>query len=751
MSYQDDTPVTDDVIADEAIRAPKLLMDASSGLLEDSTREPGLILTKEQLVNIKKYEMAGLALPTEIGAVITHLNYDVGDGAGKGLEPKDFQQTYTLIRNHALTWNPLRQDMMDVGSKLQVFAGLIKNNGASIEEIYDNVKALKKLSEYNIEEFEDIRKLQDELRDRLPEFALDQSDKITISQFSYYLGNILKGVDDQKNDADNIKKRLGIFATYLAENVLPAIKSKVKAIDNSDLPQTVKTLSETIAKKAEEIDTLDADYKKTVKLALEAASTLNIVGIATSIYNGVAAEKLRKKRNELRKEQATRIAELQTKNKVIASLHRVQRELQDLDFIVVEADIATKNLQTAWNKITIFVDDSHKGLNAINDALSLVRFMYHFRAVVKPWEMIGTKADLLYEVFIQADKAFLDKYPSEQPQKSPRMMRAMRMSDPLIFEAPDMKVLQAAKDDCNSKMVAITVHHDVTGYLPNAVDKIEGLNKGLNNAHSDLTTSAQDIFYALQMGINKVDGAQKDLADAGDADRDFFQKEISGIRSTATDTTRNETNLLAQHLQSLNEAFNRTSTLSSLNGLKIDAIKLPEAIAALEERKNALTNDLDTLANAIGAIEGKGFAAIGEDAILNAETLAALQLGGPPAAAVAAGLELLKKSLAVLDTSLNFQGLLKLRENLKTRIDVETQNIINKQGELRQVNQRTKLVEAVHGFVDERATYSAEYAKIIKSLQSFVKQYNAAPTEGDKSMVQWIQDARALMNYVSAF
>ncbi|MCI8210961.1 hypothetical protein AUC61_15615 [Pseudomonas sp. S25] len=409
MTYQYDTPVADDTLVDEASRAPLILIHASVGRLPDSTRGPGLILTKDQILDIKRYEMEGLALPVELGAVIGYLGYNEGDGAGKGLEPKDFQKTFTLINNHARTWNPLRTDLIAVTSKLQIFAGDIKNNGITMQEIISDVRTLNKLDTYNIRTLEDLRKLKDELGDRLKEFQFDAADKYTVSQFSYFLDNILEAVKRQQSDADTLKKRLDKFSIDLAEKVIPEIKIKIETINNSNLAHAIKTLSENIELRATKIEELNAAYKNSVKSALEAASQLNIVGLGIAIYNGVEAEKIRKERNELRREQEGKIAEMRTKDKVLASLHRVRSKLQDLDAIAVDADMATKNLAIVWNHLTLFIERSRQGVDTINDALNLYQFRDHFRSVVTPWETIGRDAALLYEVFDQADKEFREE------------------------------------------------------------------------------------------------------------------------------------------------------------------------------------------------------------------------------------------------------------------------------------------------------------------------------------------------------
>ncbi|MFK7700490.1 alpha-xenorhabdolysin family binary toxin subunit A [Pseudomonas caspiana] len=747
MTHHDDTPVTDDVLADEASRAPQILMDASIGRMEDSTREPGLILTKEQIKNIKHYEVAGLALPTETGAVIGYLGYNEGEGAGKGLEPRDFQKTFTLINSHARTWNPLRTDLIAVTSKLQIFADDIKNNGNTMENIYADVNALKKLDGYDLKTLEDVKKLKDELGDRLSEFNLDAQDKSTVSQFSYFLDNIFEAVNRQHTEATDIKKRLDTFSGDLAEKVLPEIKIKIATINNSALADLIKLLSEDIEERAKKIEELNNAYKTSVRAALDAASKLNIIGLAVSIYTGVEAEKIRKARNDLQKEQQGKIAEMRTKDKVLGALHRVRSDLQDLDIIVVDADIATKNLVTVWNKITLFIDRSRKGVEEINDALSLYQFMDHFRSVVRPWETISRDAYQLYEVFDQADKEFRETYGPQTLIQS----RSLRLaSATMMIDEPDLQAMREAKETCDSAMRAATVYHDATEYLPTLYAKFNHLNSALSQAHSGLTASAQQIFYDLQLKMENIARYQKELTDTEDeSDREYILKSLSNIPIAATTATAAETRKLVDHLGLINETFNRESTLTSLNGLTIQAAKLPEDIAALEERKSMLEGERTTLNSAIQAIENKGFADIGAEAILNAETLAALQLAGPQAAVVKAALDLLQKSLADLDAALNYYGLLSLRENRHTRIDEETQKINRKKEEARTVAQRTGFIENIHRFDDTRQIYIREYSKIIASLKAFTTKYALTPN-GSEAVEQWSKDAKEVVTYLTA-
>lgn len=397
----------DSSVVEEAAKAPSLLFEASVEDSADVLRDTGLVLTKEQIKNLKRYEVVGLGLPTQLSDVIAYLGYE--HGAGQGLEPVDFQKTFSTIHTHASLWNPLRTDLIDVGSKLEVFANQMGVYGNSMEEIYEDIKALKVLDLYKIETLEDVKRLKLELGDKFPGIDLDAEDLVTKGEFAHYLSSILDRVKEQELEANGIKQRLESFGNELATTVHPAIKLKIKTIENSSLADQVRQLNEVINNRSVQIDEKSKEYKTLVGSSVGSLPG-GVPGLAMAIYYGVEAEKVRKERNRLLAEQSKDIADMHHKSRIVSSLQRVRLDLQNLDVIVIDADIATKNLITVWSKLAIYIEQSSQSADGISDALSVRRFMNQFRLVVSPWETIEKDASLLLSVFAQADKEFREEY-----------------------------------------------------------------------------------------------------------------------------------------------------------------------------------------------------------------------------------------------------------------------------------------------------------------------------------------------------
>lgn len=239
----------------DAASDPASLFGSSVATTENDTRDTGLILTKDQVKNLKKYEIAGLALPTELDKIIAYLGYE--KGAGLGLEAVDFQQTFKIVNGHARLWNPLRTDLLTVNTKLVVFAGSIQVYGESMKEVFNDIAALGLIEKYNIKTLEDLRKVELQQGIKFPDIeAEDRND------LGYFLNQILKKVKEQQTEALAIKQRLDSFGRQLAQQVGPAIKLKLSLIDNNALSTEIKALQLKIDNRALAIEEKTKNTKR---------------------------------------------------------------------------------------------------------------------------------------------------------------------------------------------------------------------------------------------------------------------------------------------------------------------------------------------------------------------------------------------------------------------------------------------------------------------------------------------------------
>lgn len=371
----DDAPLRTEKL-DLAQRLPGTLIAAAAGTDKEAVRAPGLILTKEQLINLKRYETYGLALPTTLKEVVGYLGYE--KGAGPNLEAKDFQASFSRIHRHASQWNPLRTDLMNVGSELWVFADQMQVYGKAAQQLYDEIKA--KSSE-----------------------ALAPEDH---ADFLHYVQEVATLVLRRQDATVALKRRLDTFSDQLSADVMRDLTGKLKSIDTHSLPQDIRDLNNAINRRASDIEEMQREYQTLVKKSVGASFAL----IGLGIYYGIDADKVRKQINALRLQQEKSIDLLSQKNTIHASLQRVRNDVQDLNLVIVDAYTATTNMAVVWAALDTYLKHSVQEAGKIDSTLGLRRLLNAFNQVAKPWEQIKTQADLLLKVFKDADREFRRDY-----------------------------------------------------------------------------------------------------------------------------------------------------------------------------------------------------------------------------------------------------------------------------------------------------------------------------------------------------
>jgi hypothetical protein len=386
-------------ITQEAAQDPATLFNNSVNNGNSAIRDTGLILTKDQIKSIKLYEINALALPTSITDVVNYLGYRTG--AGKGLEAADFQKTFTTIHDHASQWNPLRTDLISVGDKLELFARKMQVYGSNMARLFKRIDTKGIRDKYNIETLEDLRKLELAPGDEFPTVLPAHR-----RSFGAVLDRILQDIRDQEGETLRIKRRLTDFGEALATTVHREIRLKLTGISNNSLGAEVRAMQLKIDERAVSIDEKTKEYNGLVEKAVGGI----MLNLALTIYASVQAEKVRKERNKLREEQEKAIEELAKKNVILAAFDRVRLDLQNLDIIVIDADIATKNLTVVWNKMSTFVTTSREQADRLDNGLDLFLFELDFENVVDPWKNVEQDARKLLDVFQQADIEFRQEY-----------------------------------------------------------------------------------------------------------------------------------------------------------------------------------------------------------------------------------------------------------------------------------------------------------------------------------------------------
>lgn len=411
------TELSFDEIAHIARTAPKELISASVAERDDVSRAPGLILTKEDIINLKTYEATALALPSTLEDVKNYLEFGNANDGGPGLAHKDFLNTFTKTREHALRWAPLNDEIRLTSTKLKLFSNYMIIYGESITDLNTGIKNSEEIKKYlksnNITTLAQLKNIKITSDEHFPGIALEKDTKKDLHS---YLSLMFDQINTNLEETEALKKNITSFSDDLTNIVLPKIKTQLQLVSDNTVQTDITKLKNSIDERSLRIEEKNKEYAALVEKSFTSAASLNIAGLGMAIYMGVEAETTRNERNQLKEEQQKEIEKLSKKNQTLASLYRIKEKLVDLKSVTLDAETATKNLRQLWNSILEFVKASKKSADNINDTVSLGLFIHHFKLVVEPWREIQKKTDLFIKIFKEADQEYKQTHVNKMQQ-----------------------------------------------------------------------------------------------------------------------------------------------------------------------------------------------------------------------------------------------------------------------------------------------------------------------------------------------
>ncbi|UZE24573.1 alpha-xenorhabdolysin family binary toxin subunit A [Pseudomonas sp. B21-056] len=725
--------------------APKTLANASTPDQEAQSRGKGLLLTKKQIIDLRKYEAAALALPFTLADVRDYLNFGDDAGGGAGLRAEDFLRTFSLTRSHAQRWSPLRESIMLTGSQLKQFAVSIRGYAKGMEEVYDDAKASGLLKKHNITTLAQLRKLQLEMGDRFPGIELDED---TVSDLGYYLNKIFEKVNANLKSVETIKARLDQFGYDLREHVLPSIKLRVSLIGGSSLPSEVEALKVQIDKRAVHINEKNEEYKKAVEQSVTVAAGMNLIGLAMAIYLGVEAESIRAARNQLYKEQEAAIETLRNKNQTLGSLSRVKHDLQGLELVAVDADIATQNLMHVWNVMHLYIKSSQDEIDEIDDALKLRLFMSAFQEVVSPWKYIETDADALIAVFKEADQEYERNYGIRL--RSARML----MAAPVDYPSIDLKAMSQSGTLMRDGAVKSRALFIQWKYLPQLHDRFHDVVLNVSKSASALSETALRTKMALESQIDRLETLDNDWAKALAADDQEDIEDIEGERTKAL--KKNEALMkqplrrMEEQLSAIDDIYDRRLSLGFIEDLEKDQRTIDVAVDQLKAARVERLGERKAISEAIALLEKSGVEKIGKDLVLTLEQVTQLGMAPPEMQLVMLAIEQLKKTLGQIGESIKFLDLVRERERLAGQIKSLDLELDMKNNELASLKGKVQFLQVIHSIDDQRQRYVGEYRGVVRAYQAIAAQIEAGKyaEPGERSR-DFVQLARTFIEFLA--
>ncbi|MCF5715780.1 binary cytotoxin component, partial [Pseudomonas tremae] len=112
---------------------------------KSSGRGAGLILTKEDILSIKRYERHSLDLPTSMTRVEQQLGFT--KSGIPGLEPEDLLMTYLATNEHGRSWKDIEDSIKLSGTTIDLFAATLSNQGRQIIDVIDSMSISKRIDQ----------------------------------------------------------------------------------------------------------------------------------------------------------------------------------------------------------------------------------------------------------------------------------------------------------------------------------------------------------------------------------------------------------------------------------------------------------------------------------------------------------------------------------------------------------------------------------------------------------------------------
>ena len=717
----------------------------SGSVMEVATRESGLLLTKTEIVNLRKYEALGLQLPYTLQAVIDYLRFGAGEDGGKGLKAEDFLQTFSTTREHAKKWSDIRSSVMLTNEHLRVFGTRMQNYGNQMVKLEDELTASGVLKKHNIKTLEDLGKLKLDLGDEFPDLSLGEE---TIVDFKYVLNEIKKDIKGNLDNVERIKVDLDSFGNELRLKVHPEIKHRLALISTNRYPQDVEELDAETSRLSVQIAEKSTQYKALVEKSLGSAAALNIFGLGMSIYYGVEAEAIRKERNALEETLNAALTVLGNKNQTLARLKLVELKLQNLDLAAVHADVATKNLRHTWNVLHLYISNSNDAAEEITDAMRFRMFNLHFANVVNPWKDIVNDARSLNEIFKEADEEYIGGMTA-------RKASVMKIFTTNTYPAADVLLMKNGLSKMNAELTKANAIFTRQQYLPVLKDTYDQLVRSVDSCAETLTDAALKSSNELKTNRKMLMAIEAVLKSEAEGENDievieeFLQERNLQLKKAIVKTVE-MTKDIRKKLHEVSSGLDKTTTMGYIAGLEKDKEIYLKMIEQLQVALSQSQSEKKTISDAIAAIEKAGIEKIGKDVALTIDKL--LELGMKPTELelVKFAIETVKKAIEDIGAGLRFFDMIKGSDAVQAKIDGLLNNIQSEKDKQTAAEEKVKFIQAAHLIEDQRSVYVAEYQKAAESFELFVTSMEFKKFSDDADYSAAFQkEASIFINYLS--
>ncbi|MEG0861244.1 MAG: alpha-xenorhabdolysin family binary toxin subunit A [Pseudomonas sp.] len=382
-------------VQQKAERVPLQYFEAITG--SESSLDPALIFTRDNLLAIKRYASVVRRLPPDRESLQRSMNFVL-----LKIDPEEIHLFYEDLRRHVSGWNELEQETKTLGTQLDNFATNFTSDGQALlrgiseSDAIRNANLLRELNEQALEHVR-ARRLEGNEHDQV------------VNSITEYLAVIAEDINLAILRITAVKGRAHRFARDVVDNLRPKAEGLLRGFKGKADAEMIDEMYQKLFRLDQRITEKTEAYTSLVGYTL-AGLWFGPVGVAITggIY-GSQAETVRKEKNqfiEQRKQLAEALEELAPE---IGRFQSTMTLLRDLELRLVEVESAAKNLEDVWNMLSVYADESQRELERIDTDVSLARFAMRFERVIRPWNSIRSKSQQLSEVFNEV----IDRYVEE--------------------------------------------------------------------------------------------------------------------------------------------------------------------------------------------------------------------------------------------------------------------------------------------------------------------------------------------------
>ena len=373
-------------------------IDVSSGRRDESVYQPRLVVTPEQLLEIKQYVRFGRTLPTErgeieknLGGVIDHPNFGW----------LEIQELNVKVKDHAAGWPSIESGLVQVGSGLSGLAKDLVEFSQNLVSDIDQMPIVERLKPYNDLEVENA-----------PFMELDQSDVAIHTQLGLVFEDLKKSVVAASKPALGLKVEIENFNRILNDKLIPLISEKVAKLGTVDFAIDLDKFRAELEWIEKNIDQTNKELVK--HSAMQIVRGIDGLGVLLNALFSSPEEALlgkafleaQEKLYSFIMEKRRLLSLIDGQEKLPGLILSHSKSLDNLSAHMAAAARASNALLLVWNSVVAEIDRSATEFSLIEDGVSLIRFKQSFNRGISPWSEVQNVADTLLSSLRKAIKDF---------------------------------------------------------------------------------------------------------------------------------------------------------------------------------------------------------------------------------------------------------------------------------------------------------------------------------------------------------